>query len=469
MKKSDHYQQQTLPASGTGFPCRDISNRGAALFRGFIIVLILALTSFTVQAQTPKPIKPEGYGTSSNPFAIKQAEHLLWMSQNVAFSAGQYFLLMNDIDASATESWETGKGFPPIGSASSKFGGYFYGNGKTISGLKINHAGAAYTGLFGYADGALIDQLRLENPSIQGGSWTGALVGYLNNGQVNGCSVTGGALINGGDYVGALVGAAYKSAFTWCYAVAQVSGQNYVGGIIGMNATETSLSGCYTMGGVTASSLYAGGLTGWSAGAVSACYSTAVVRGYDRVGGLIGQNTKAVNACYSVGYVVGTDKYKGGLVGYGTITLSDSFWDIQTSGQLTSAGSHANYGLTTSQMKNKNMYWGWNFSSFWDIHSQINSGYPFMRSLVPYQTSTIPPEWEYTIGNGRLTMKWAQSSGAWLERSGKVDESWERVPESELKLSEGYYSLSVSYINAPVKRRYYRLGREALIQPADNP
>jgi hypothetical protein len=202
---------------------------------------------------------------------------------------------------------------------------------------------------------------------------------------------------------------------------------------------------------------------------VSACYSTAVVRGYDRVGGLIGQNTKAVNSCYSVGYVVGTDKYKGGLVGYGTITLSDSYWDIQTSGQLTSAGSHANYGLTTSQMKNKNTYWGWNFSSFWDIHSQINRGYPFMRSLVPYQTSTIPPEWEYKISNGRLTMKWAQSSGAWLERSVQVDGSWERVPEDELKLSEGYYSLSVSYVNVPIKRRYYRLGREALIQPANNP
>lgn len=469
MKKSDHNSQQTLPASNAGFARRNVLNRDAALFWGIIAVFILALTSFTVQAQTPKPIKPEGYGTSANPYEIKQAENLLWMSQNVAFSAGRYFLLKNDIDASATENWETGKGFPPIGNASNKFGGYFYGDGKTISDLKINRPVASHVGLFGYADGAFIDRLRLENPSIQGGSWTGALVGYLNNGQVNGCSVTGGPMISGADYTGALVGAAYKCTFTWCYAVAQVSGQNYVGGLIGMNATETSLSGCYTMGSVMASALYSGGLTGWSGGAVSACYSTAVVRGYDRVGGLIGQNTKAVNACYSVGYVVGTDKYKGGLVGYGSITLNDSYWDVQTSGQLTSAGSHFGFGLTTEKMKNKSSYWGWNFSNFWDIHPQMNRGYPFMRSLVPYQTSTIPPEWEHTISGGRLTMKWAQSSGAWLERSTKLDGGWEKVPESELKLAEEYYSLSVPYLTAPFQRQYYRLGREALIQPADNP
>lgn len=476
MKRSEHNHPEAPSAAGAhvfeamrgvGFSHRSASRRGAIFFQGFIFALLLAVASLTLEAQTPKPVQPEGYGSSSNPYKIKAAENLLWMSQNAAFLGGQYFSVTEDIDASATESWESGKGFPPIGSEGGKFGGYVFGNGKKIIGLKINRPGSAHVGLFGYADGAIFDNLRLESPEITGGGWTGGLVGYLNNGQVNGCSVGGSASIRGGDYVGALTGAAYKGVFTWCYAVAQVNGQNYVGGLIGMNSGDAQLSGCYTMGSVTGSALYVGGLSGWSAGAVSACYSTAVVRGHDRVGGLIGQNSKVVNASYAVGYVVGVDKYKGGLVGYGTITLSDSYWDRQTSGQQSSAGSQSSFGLTTAQMKSRSSYWGWNFSNFWDMHPQINSGYPFMRSLVPYQTSTIPPAWEYTLSNGRLRMTWAVAPDVWLERSERLESGWERVPESELKESEGYYTLSVSYIQQPIKRQYYRLAREVLVQPVD--
>jgi hypothetical protein len=67
------------------------------------------------------------------------------------------------------------------------------------------------------------------------------------------------------------------------------------------------------------------------------------------VGGLVGGNAGTVNYSYSTGKVT-ADYDVGGLVGSNyTDTVSNSFWDIKTSGQATSAGGT---GKTTVEMKN---------------------------------------------------------------------------------------------------------------------
>jgi len=80
-----------------------------------------------------------------------------------------------------------------------------------------------------------------------------------------------------------------------------------------------------------------GGLVGWNAyGSISATYSTGIVKGGGYVGGLVGRNLE--------------DK--------GSIT--SSFWDIQTSGQPTSAGGT---GKTTVEMQTASTFLdaGWDF------------------------------------------------------------------------------------------------------------
>ena len=50
---------------------------------------------------------------------------------------------------------------------------------------------------------------------------------------------------------------------------------------------------------------------------------------------------------YSTGSVTGFSKV-GGLVGYNTATVSNSFWNVETSGQSNSQGGA---GKTTTEMK----------------------------------------------------------------------------------------------------------------------
>jgi len=106
-----------------------------------------------------------------------------------------------------------------------------------------------------------------------------------------------------------------------------------------------------------------------------------------------------VSNCYSAGDVNGAGNTVGGLVGFKySGTVSNSFWDKQTSGQATSDGG---IGKTTAEMKTQSTFTnvGWDFVNIWNIASNINSGYPFL-ALPPPTTITTPappPETPYAI------------------------------------------------------------------------
>ena len=79
------------------------------------------------------------------------------------------------------------------------------------------------------------------------------------------------------------------------------------------------------------------------------------------MGGLFGTNYVQVINCFSTGSVSGEENV-GGLVGSGSMgdTVRESFWDVQSSSQLSSAGG---IGLITIQMKTKSTFTdvGWDF------------------------------------------------------------------------------------------------------------
>ena len=117
-----------------------------------------------------------------------------------------------------------------------------------------------------------------------------------------------------------------------------------------------------------------GGLVGGNYAIVSNSYSTGSVTGDDEVGGLVGFNNwgsfyiGTIDNSYSTGSVTGND-YVGGLVGAneGEGTVSNSFWDIETSGQASSAGGT---GKSTTQMKNIATFSG----AGWNIIAVANPG-----------------------------------------------------------------------------------------------
>ena len=121
---------------------------------------------------------------------------------------------------------------------------------------------------------------------------------------------------------------------------ANVTGFSLVGGLVGIN--WGNVTGCYVTGSVSGTGTSGvGGLVGENIFNVNNCYSTAIVSGSEEVGGLVGRN------------------YEG--------TVSNSFWDIQTSGQTTSVGGT---GKTTAEMKNIATFSG----AGWDIIAVANPG-----------------------------------------------------------------------------------------------
>lgn len=104
-------------------------------------------------------IKLEGSGTATDPYKIRTAGDLGWMSMNYStkFHSKYYFALQNDIDL-------TGRTFQPIGDASTPFTGVFDGNNHTISGLTCSlQEKYYYYGLFGVTENAVIKNLIISN------------------------------------------------------------------------------------------------------------------------------------------------------------------------------------------------------------------------------------------------------------------------------------------------------------------
>jgi hypothetical protein len=255
--------------------------------------------------------------------------------------------------------------------------------------------------------------------SVTGGEWMGGLVG-TNVGTVSdsysSSSVTGNGDLIGGlggvnvgtvnnSYstgnvtghlgVGGLVGAnGYGDPGTVSnsYSTGSVTGESYVGGLVGGNTEESTVSNSYSTGSVAGNLSVGGlvggneggvvtdsysisnvtgldnvgGLVGWTEeGDVNNSYSTGSVTGESYVGGLVGWNEVCdVTNSYSTGNVTGDGEYIGGLVGYNGYsnggTVSNSFWDVETSGQSTSAGGT---GKTTAQMQDITTFSG----ASWDI------------------------------------------------------------------------------------------------------
>jgi hypothetical protein len=124
-----------------------------------------------------------------------------------------------------------------------------------------------------------------------------------------------------------------------------VIGTSCVGGLVAYSHGTVSRS--YCTGKVTGV-WHVGGLVGWNEGDVSDSYSTGSVTGDEYVGGLVGDNDGAVSNSCSTGSVTGTE-WVGGLVGMSRRdTVSDSFWDMETSRQSTSDGGT---GKTTAEMQ----------------------------------------------------------------------------------------------------------------------
>ncbi|MDD2659014.1 MAG: filamentous hemagglutinin N-terminal domain-containing protein [Methylococcales bacterium] len=335
--------------SGSGFTGRvDFSGRGAlSIFNNFYTVI--------------NSLGAPGSSTGAD-------------LQGMGTSGFNYYALGANIDATSTNTWNGGAGFVPVGNSLNPFTGYFNGLGHTISGLFVNNGlvnGDA--GLFGAIDTtASISNVGLLNANITGLNYAGALVGEsiaggtssISNsyatGSVNTTGVSGGGILVS---AGGLIGRSFTDISNSYASVNVLSpSATWVGGLVGEQ--QRNIDNSYATGNV--SGLAAGGLVGYlcncsGVSGINNSYATGNVNDSgNNGGGLVGFTYNgAITNSYATGAVSGAGT--GGLLGgsLNGVSIGNSFWNIQTSGQATSVGGT---GLTNAQMMQLGSFAGWNIS-----------------------------------------------------------------------------------------------------------
>ncbi len=239
-----------------------------------------------------------GSGTVGDPYIITN----VWELQNMSLDLSAHYALGNDIDANITGYWNSGAGFEPVGDNANKFMGSLDGRNCTIMDLYINRPLESYVGLFGFVNsGDGITNLTLAEVNITGQDYVGSIVGRTwGPTQLANCSVNGTVSATG-DWCGGIIGECVNSGFRIEYCTANVN--------------------------VTAN-IGAGGLGGYIAGVAWRC--TAIVNVSANIGaagfaGLITSGTGAVSECHAVGTVQSAGEWAGGFVAqYGDTTTTDT-------------------------------------------------------------------------------------------------------------------------------------------------
>jgi len=257
---------------------------------------------------------------------IANIEQLQAMNEDL----GDDYKLVRDIDASGTSEWNDNKGFEPIGGLSNSFDGSLDSQGYEIEGLTINRPTEEDVGLIGINEGT-VENIGVVNADITGDNLVGGLVGVNDDGTVSESYATG-TVTGEGNWVGGLVGVNNNGDITESYSTGSVNSENVIGGLVGVNDDGT-VSESYAEGSVTGGS-EVGGLVGYNIdGEVSESYAEGSVTGGSEVGGLVGFNqglSGDVSESYATGDVTG-DTDIGGLVGVNDDgTVSESYWDTES-------------------------------------------------------------------------------------------------------------------------------------------
>lgn len=249
--------------------------------------------------------------------------------------AGKTVKLKNDIDLGGV----TALGYTirdnrwfPIGMYN-KFAGTLDGQGHSIKGVFIDERSRNEVGLFSALERtATIKNLTVEGV-INGGDYVGGIVGKNANARIENCSFKGE--ISAGSeygYIGGIAGSGsgtiigcktYGSMNVRLSFVSDSLLNGASGGIIGyMTGPTTVISSCENNMNIVSNGLSLGGIAGQSMmmSKIENCINNGSVSGYKQVGGVLGRlvvmgGGTPVNACTNNGNVYASDEDAGGIVG----------------------------------------------------------------------------------------------------------------------------------------------------------
>lgn len=439
----------------------------------FIMAFIGVFTlSYTEKMNTAYASTWTGTGTVEDPYVLYTAEDFYDFSTKIDRYANHHFILGNDLDFSEMP-------FIPFGLERYPFKGTFDGNGFTM--FNVKYAGfTSHEGVFGRIEDAVIKNIKVKNLETYGSGDVGGLVGSSSNSQISNCSVEG--VIEGNQNTGGLVGSLSGGSIINSYADVTVKGGTggHIGGLVGMTSSGSEISNSYVKGNVTGVTKVGGlvgmnsgtiresfaevevktqllsnnfgGLVGTNEGKILDSYVVGIVEGAV-VGGLVGNNnvgaeivnSYAANQIKSNGYRIGSQLIfsAGGLVNYHEGTISNSFWDINTSSQVKikddGNGSISNSsGKTTQEMQTQVTYTNWDFDDVWTIHA---NAYPHLQkaNLIELDSS-----------KRMLKIGWGEETSIHLSAvysNGTKEDIIDSAVIELISLPESTYSISGGQLN----------------------
>ncbi len=390
------------------------------------ILCILPVTAMAADTWDGTSVDTSWYNTTDTTFTISTGAQLAGLAVLVNAGAtesggapvdfsGKTITLDADIDLGSHPWTPIGIYQPGSPAIVREFSGTFDGDGHTVSNLAIGTADSPentlyMAGLFGEAYGASFKNLSLESVSIYSSysdAYVGALAGEV-SGTVENCSSSGNVscsssnafvgglvsfsvgnlknchsscdVISSGaySYAGGLISQIAGSSITNCYATGDVTGSDYVGGLVGDCAGSVSnsyatgdvtcsgysgggfagytdqaahtISNCYATGDVSATGddSHIGGFMGYTNNTITNCFATGSVGSAGKgnvstvnVGGFVGFSEGTITRCFASGSVTGADtSYIGGFSGFNTSTINDCY----ASGSVASTGSDCQVG-----------------------------------------------------------------------------------------------------------------------------
>jgi len=318
-----------------------------------------------------------GVGSSSDPFQISTVADLQEMDNYG--TSWRYYKVIADIDMN-------GASFVSIRTNNTQaFQGYLDGGGYVISNLTVPNHGADKQGFVRKLQGYIIN-LGFENLTVNGSGYNrvGGIAAEMQdnaNYYIENCYVKGGS----------------------------ITGENYVGGIVGIAYALNKIKDCYADVTVSGTSWNTGGIAGRMTGNITTCAF------YDNA-------TSSVVVSGDWTYPIANDNSAG--------TFTDCYYDIVTfTGSQTNTGAT---GLNTAQLLVEANYSGFDFATpVWSI--SVSDGYAILDD-----TYLLPVELTFFRGKSLGTtnlLEWqtaSEKNNAYFEIERSTDgRSFEKIGEVE--------------------------------------
>ena len=235
--------------------------------------------------------------------------HDIYDLQNINAKRDGRYILAGDIDATATQDWNSGEGFAPLGGGGNEFTGRLDGAGHTLRRLYINRQYDIKIGLFGTVKGATIENLSLRDGYVKGWSYTGGIVGGAGETVIRNVSYSGE--VAGRNIIGGIAGLVLGGSIQNVWNAGTVKGDSTVGGIAGAAERGSIFQNVCNTGAISGSVSQSGGIAGYIGNStLQNAWNTGAVTGNQKSGGIVGEANggsirHAVSKAGSAGQAVG--------------------------------------------------------------------------------------------------------------------------------------------------------------------